>query len=78
MRDLNRDEISRVLSTLLNINGETSWVDLEGIFTLPQGSLADPATVTINVNQVLVLKVFANSRTGEVRYYLIKLITGEE
>ena len=49
------------------------WSEVEGFFVMP-ASTFEGTTPNVNLNKVMVHKAFLNPKTGEIKYYWIKII----
>ena len=60
----------------LDKNGIPGWEEVPGYYTLQSSSIdvtKKPNPVDLNPNGI-VLKVFANTNTGEIRFYIAKIL----
>jgi hypothetical protein len=56
----------------LNSGGSNNWVESEGLFSFISIQVRDDKKVLARTESVVVVKLFANNKTGEIKSYLAK------
>lgn len=77
MRDLNQEEIYKILKGLNGGQVEGSWKMVQESAVMPSAKIEPDGGVGANLGEILVLKVFINTDTGEIKSFLIKHLTNE-
>jgi len=63
--------VKKILEELNGVGKTTPWVEVPGVYSVSSVSVIAVAQVNTN-GQAMVLKLFINNSTGEIKYYIAK------